>query len=376
MNKLKYAPVPTDATALVPNEAPQQHNLVAQIPVRRSERLRRHAISDDFIVYLGEIDYDVGHIVDPTTYGEAVSSPQSDKWIEAMREDMQSMVHNGVWELVALPEGCRPIGCKWVYKTKKDSKGKIECFKARLVAKVSGSKFIILVLYVDDILLASSDVGLLHVTKLMLSKTFDMKDFGEASFVLGIEIHRDRSRHLLGLSQRAYIDRVLDRFNMHKCKPGDVPVVKGDRFSLDQCPVNDFQREFMKNVPYASAVGSLLYAQVCTRPDIAFAVGVLGRYQSNPGPEHWVAAKKVMRYLQRTKDFMLVYRKVDHLELIGYSDSDFADCKDDLKSTSGYIFMLAGELYLGKVLNRQSLLLLLCKLSSLLVMEYRHKVYG
>ncbi|KAJ7959777.1 Retrotransposon protein, putative, Ty1-copia subclass [Quillaja saponaria] len=310
-------PIPTDATAHVPNEAPQQQNLVAKIPVRRSERQRRPAISDDFIVYLGEIDYDVSHIVDPTTYGESVSSPQSDKWIEAMREEMQSMVHNGVWELVALPEGCRPIRCKWVYKTKKDSKGKIECFKARLVAKdfsqregvdfsetfshvsikdsfrvimalvahfnlelhqmdvktaflnrdlaeevymiqpegfkedgeselvcrlmksiyglkqasqqcflkfdevitflgfvenkidqciylkVSGSKFIILVLYVDDILLASSDVGLLHETKLMLSKTFDMKDLGEASFVLGIEIHRDRSRHLLGLSQRA-----------------------------------------------------------------------------------------------------------------------------------------------------------------------------
>ncbi|KAJ7963948.1 Retrovirus-related Pol polyprotein from transposon TNT 1-94 [Quillaja saponaria] len=122
---------------------------------------------------------------------------------------------------------------------------------------------------------------------------------------------------------------------MHKCKPGDVLVVKGGRFSLDQCPVNDFQREFMKNIPYASAVGSLLYAQVCTRPDIAFAVGVLGRYQSNLGPEHWVAAKKVMRYLQRTNDFMLMYRNVDHFELIGYSDYDFAGCKDDLKSTSG-----------------------------------------
>ncbi|KAJ7972126.1 Retrovirus-related Pol polyprotein from transposon TNT 1-94 [Quillaja saponaria] len=290
----------SEATVSVPvmRTAPQQQNLVAQIPVTRSERQRRHAISNDFIVYLGEIDYDVGHIVDPTTYGEAISSPQSDKWIEAMREEMQSMV--------------------------------------------SGSKFIILVLYVDDILLASSDVGLLHETKLMLSKTFDMKDLREASFIIGIEIHRDRSHHLLGLSQRAYIDRVLDRFNMHKCKPGDVPVVKGDRFSLDQCPVNDFQREFMKNVPYANAVGSLLYAQVCTRPDIAFEVGVLGRYQSNPGSEHWVAAKKVMRYLQRTKDFMLVYRKVDHLELIGYSDSEFAGCKDNLKSTSRYIFMLAG----------------------------------
>jgi hypothetical protein len=80
--------------------------------------------------------------------------------------------------------------------------------------KISGSKFIFLVLYVDDVLLASSDLNLLHETKQHLSKTFDMKDLREASFVLGIEIHRDRSRGTLGLSQNAYIDRVLKRFDM------------------------------------------------------------------------------------------------------------------------------------------------------------------
>ena len=66
----------------------------------------------------------------------------------------------------------------------------------------------------------------------------------------------------------------------------------------------------MKNVPYASALGSIMYAQVCTRPDIAFVTGLLGRYQSNPGYDHWVAAKKAMRYLKRTKDYMLIYKHV------------------------------------------------------------------
>ena len=119
------------------------------------------------------------------------------------------------------------------------------------------------------------------------------------------------------------------------------PILKGDRFDLNQCPKNDFEREHMKNIPYASTVGSLMYAQVCTRLDIAFAVGVLGRYQSNPGLDHWRAAKKVMRYLQGTKDCMLMYRRTDSLEVIGYSDSDFAGCVDSRKSTSGYIFKLA-----------------------------------
>ncbi|WKA07370.1 hypothetical protein VitviT2T_025208 [Vitis vinifera] len=95
----------------------------------------------------------------------------------------------------------------------------------------------------------------------------------------------------------------------------------------------------MKTIPYASVIGSLMYAQVCTRPDIAFIVNVLGRYLSNPGRDHWVDAKKVMRYLQRTKDFMLVYRRVDNLEVVGYSDSDFGGCSDDRKSTSGYIYV-------------------------------------
>jgi Reverse transcriptase (RNA-dependent DNA polymerase) len=208
--------------------------------------------------------------------------------------------------------------------------------------KVSGSKFIILVLYVDDILLASSDLDMLFETKRFLSKKFDMKDLGEASYVIGIEIYRDRSRGMLGLSQKAYIEKMLKRYNMQNCSPSVAPIIKGDKFSKFQCPKNDLERAQMKKIPYASVVGSLMYAQVCTRPDIAFVVGMLGRYQTDPGMDHWKAAKKVLRYLQGTKNYMLTFRKSDNLEVIGYSDSDFSGCVDSKKSTSGYIFMLAG----------------------------------
>ena len=95
-------------------------------------------------------------------------------------------------------------------------------------AKFKNGKFIFLVLYVDDILLASSDVSLLLETKKFLSSKFDMKDIGEASFILGIEIHRDRSKGVLGLSQKAYIEKVLKKFSMHKCSPSPAPIVKGD----------------------------------------------------------------------------------------------------------------------------------------------------
>ena len=129
---------------------------------------------------------------------------------------------------------------------------------------------------------------------------------------------------------------------MSNCAPGDTPVAKGDKFSLHQCPKNELEKKDMERFPYASAIGSLMYAQVCTRPDIAYIVGMLGRYLSNPGMDHWKKAKRVMRYLQRTKDYMLTYRRSSHLEIVGYSDSDFAGCLDSRRSTSGYIFMLAG----------------------------------
>lgn len=80
------------------------------------------------------------------------------------------------------------------------------------------------------------------------------------------------------------------------------PVQKGDRLSVSQCPRSDIEKNKIKGIPYASAVGSLMYAQTCTRPDIVYAVGLLGRYQSHPGMEHWKAAFKVMRYLQGTRD--------------------------------------------------------------------------
>jgi len=84
-----------------------------------------------------------------------------------------------------------------------------------------------------------------------------------------------------------------------------------------------------------------MYAQVCTRSDIAFVIGVLGRYLSNPRLQHWKAMKRVMRYLKRTKGYMLTYQKSDNLEIIEHSNSDFFGCQDNKRSTSGYIYMLA-----------------------------------
>ena len=127
---------------------------------------------------------------------------------------------------------------------------------------------------------------------------------------------------------------------MHACKPTPVPIAKGEKFGIHQCPRNQYEIDEMKAVPYASAVGSLMYAQVCTRPDLAYVTGVLGRFQSNPGWKHWQLAKKALRYVHGTKGLMLVYERSDNLEIVGYADADYASNSKE-KSTSGYVFMLA-----------------------------------
>ena len=94
---------------------------------------------------------------------------------------------------------------------------------------------------------------------------------------------------------------------MQDCKSGDTLIAKGDKFSLNQCPKNDFKEKEMQKNPYSLAIESLMYAQVCTRPDIAYVTGMLGKYLSNLEVDHWKAAKRVMRHLQRTKHYMLTY---------------------------------------------------------------------
>jgi Reverse transcriptase (RNA-dependent DNA polymerase) len=177
-------------------------------------------------------------------------------------------------------------------------------------------------------LLASNDKNMMHETKKFIFKHFDMKYLSEASYVLGLKIHRYRNKGVLGLSQQAYIDKVLKRYGMENYKPGNTPVIKGDKFSLDQCPKAELEKSEMHQIPYASLIRSLMYAQVCTRPNITYITGMLGRYLSKLGMNHWKPTKRVLRYLQRMKNHILTYRRSDKLEVIGYTDSDFTGCVD------------------------------------------------
>lgn len=129
--------------------------------------------------------------------------------------------------------------------------------------------------------------------RVWLSKQFDMKDLGEVGHIFGIKVLRDRKKRMLGLPQASYLDTVLTRFSMQNSKKGFLPFRHGIALSKGQCPRTPKEIENMKAVPYASAVGSLMYAMLCTRPDIYFTVGMVSRYQSNLGQEHWTAVKHI-----------------------------------------------------------------------------------
>ena len=152
--------------------------------------------------------------------------------------------------------------------------------------KVVNSIIAFLVLYVDDILLIGNDVGYLTDIKKWLAMQFQMKDLGDAQYVLGIQIVRNRKNKTLAMSQASYIDKMLSRYKMQNSKKGLLPYRYGIHLSKEQCPNTPQEVEDMRNIPYASAVGSLMYAMLCTRPDICYSVGMVSRYQSNHGRDH------------------------------------------------------------------------------------------
>ena len=149
-----------------------------------------------------------------------------------------------------------------------------------------------------------------------------MKDLGEANFILGIKLWRDCKNKMLGLSQAIYIDKVLERFSMQNSKKGLLPFKYGVPLSDNQRPKTQEEENMMRQVPYASAVGSLMYVMLFTRPKICYSTGMVSRYQSNPRLKHWQAIKHILKYLLRTRDYMLVYRCEDLIPT-GYTDLDF-----------------------------------------------------
>ncbi|RDX82701.1 hypothetical protein CR513_36471, partial [Mucuna pruriens] len=270
-----------------PTKQPQQPQ---EVSLRRSIRERRHAISIDYIVFLQEHEDDIGLTKDdPINFYQAMQSSNSQKWIDTMKGELRFMQDNDLLKALLRREGIdyketfssisskdsfrtvmtlvahfdlelqqmdksfyglKHASCQWYHKFHQviTSYG----FETNVVDdcvyhKFSESKYTFLVLNVNDILLASSDIGLLHETKRFTTKNFEIKDLGKVSFVLGIQILKDHSQGIRSLSQENYISKkVLDKFGMKDSKPRDNLIAKGDKFSFKQCPNNDLEKNEMQ----------------------------------------------------------------------------------------------------------------------------------
>jgi hypothetical protein len=164
---------------------------------------------------------------DPRTVREAVDSEDGNLWKRAMEEEMESLDKNKAWDLVELSTRRNPIGNKWVFKKKLHAEGKVEKYKARLVARgyseVEGIDF-------------GNNKEIIQDVKTQFSSKFDMKDLSALNFILGMEIKRDWKKRKLWLNQRKYVETILQRFNMQECKPIKVHISIGVKLYVGQCP--------------------------------------------------------------------------------------------------------------------------------------------
>jgi hypothetical protein len=187
--------------------------------------------------------------------------------------------------------------------------------------------------YVDDLLIVGPSIAEIKKIKRSLRNRFQMTDLGPCSYYLGMSVQRDRQNRMLYLSQEAYIDKVAHQFGISNGAPVGTPIEASplpENSPGYGCPPN-------QRVTYQRIVGSLMYIMLGTRGDVAYAVSMASRYLANPGPQHMKLARRILRYLNGTKNLRLTYKGQPQM-LKGFTDADWGGCRDTRRSTAGYLF--------------------------------------
>lgn len=198
---------------------------------------------------------------------------------------------------------------------------------------------LIVILYVDDIFPMGSNKLAISALKKNLMDQYEMRDLGEAKLVLGMRVQRDRKKRTLIIDQSSYVQSALKRFNMVNANPARTPLPSG--IDLHQ-PESGYQADSKLRSQYQALIGTLIYVMIGTRPDIGYAVIRLSQYMSNPTEAHFKAAKYILKFLVNSHSLGIKYDGGSKAGLIGYSDADWAENKDNRHSTTGYAFLLAG----------------------------------
>lgn len=181
--------------------------------------------------------------------------------------------------------------------------------------------WLVAVIYVDDIFVFSNESNSITEVIEAISKRYEVKDLGEIQHALGVKLDW-RQVNSVRLTQRAYIESILKKYNMQECKGTPTPLDPRIKISKKDSPETLEEKEEMSDVPYRELIGSLMYLAQYTRPDIAFATSKLSQYNSNPGKLHWHQAKHVLRYLSKTRDFGMIYRAGGERKIQVYCDAD------------------------------------------------------
>ena len=247
-----------------------------------------------------------------------------------------------VWHLKKSIYGLKQAGRCWHKKLNQvlESMGfkRITCEHSIWMYQ-QGDARIIIPVFIDDMTIAAKSMEAIEEVKSELRKHFKLRDLGPTSWLLGVEIIRDRPKHSIYSLPAPVYPHLLERFGLSDCTPVSTPLDPGAKLSTSMSPTTPEDIEEMRSIPYLQAVGSLMYLAVATRPDIAYAVGVLARFSKNPGLAHWKAVKHLFRYLKGTLDLKLTYAPdPTSTELFTtYTDADHAGNPDNGRSTGGYV---------------------------------------
>lgn len=212
-----------------------------------------------------------------------------------------------------------------------------------LFTLVNKTSTIYILIYVDDILIAGKDKDEVEKIKDIILEKFEGRDLGDVTSFLGINISRDRANREIKLDQSGMIKTIIQQFKLEEARTRSTPLSLSTKLSK-----NEGEELDKTAFPYATLVGKLMFLTVATRPDLAYSVGALARFLSQPTTTHWQAAKGVLRYLAYTKDVGIVYRGsttspplASTPTLTGFCDADYAGDLDTRKSTTGYLFVLS-----------------------------------
>nr|GEY20615.1 zinc finger, CCHC-type [Tanacetum cinerariifolium] len=434
-NRFYSIPRPKD---IIPNsDKSQRGDLSDDVPNEISEPLKGKRVRKaksyayDFHLYFVKgardqvgLQYSYCYSIeeDPRTYNEAMQSRDAALWKEASDDEIRSIMENNTWVLSDLPPGCKPLGCKWIFKKKMKVDGAIDKFKARLViqgfrqkegidyfdiyapvARITTIRLLLALVAIHNLVIHQMDVKTAFLNgdldeevymkqpegfvmpgnenkvcklvkslygmkqapkqwhqkfdevvlssdfhlnqsdkcvyskfddsgKEVLSSRFSMKDMGEADVILSIKIKRENKG--IVIAQSHYIEKILKKFNREDCSPVSTPID----------PVEKLKPNTGKHVDqlvYSRAIGFLMYAMTSTRPDIAYTVGRLSRFTSNPSRQYWKEITRIFNYLRGTKDCGLSYVGYPSV-LESYLDASRINHVEDSSSTSGWVFLLGG----------------------------------